>query len=133
MHSVNGLPLSYSGKLSLLINDRDPNLTFRNFFLLQILTQVTDEREAAELATHVWFSAFMPHAYWLQVMQLAMSAIEGGKEDRGLTSLYTQTFGNGSTAHYELSNDAKMCMLGALTSMNRYGIAEATNEYNRVM
>ena len=63
IRTINGLPLDYSGKLTVVMNDLDASVTLRNILLLQILGTVHDKRKAIDIALHFWYSAFMPAEY----------------------------------------------------------------------
>ncbi|ORY90149.1 hypothetical protein BCR35DRAFT_343644 [Leucosporidium creatinivorum] len=132
--SINGLPDDYSGNLTLLLNDRDSTVTYRNLLLLEILTSVKDVNEAAETATHLWFSAFLPHTLWLQVLDLGKKLVDELRPGRPGTSTYTKKLTNGSSFFFDVRDETKMELFrAALSSSTRYDVAHATNEYNRVM
>lgn len=67
MKTVNSLPPHYSGKLDILINDKNPAVTSRNLVLLLILGTLPDEDTAVDAALHFWYSAFMPAEYHMQM------------------------------------------------------------------
>lgn len=58
--TVNSLPDDYSGNLTVLLNDWSPFIAGRNFLLLLLLGTIPDPDFAAELALHLWYSAFAP-------------------------------------------------------------------------
>lgn len=53
------MPTDYSGELTVVLNDREPMVVLRNILLLVILGTTEDDVEAAELALHLWYSAFL--------------------------------------------------------------------------
>lgn len=67
MKTVNSLPPHYSGKLDIVINDKNPAVTSRNLVLLLILGTLPDEDTAVDAALHFWYSAFMPAEYHMQM------------------------------------------------------------------
>ncbi|RXW19088.1 hypothetical protein EST38_g6766 [Candolleomyces aberdarensis] len=68
MKTVNSLPSNFTGKLDILINDANPYVFCRNLALLLILACVPDEKLAADIALHFWYSVFMPAEYRLRVL-----------------------------------------------------------------
>ncbi|KAA1477215.1 hypothetical protein DENSPDRAFT_844415 [Dentipellis sp. KUC8613] len=71
MKTVNELPSDYSGHLTILLNDIEPYIVVRNLAILLILGQVSDEKMAAEVALHFWYSLFVPaehHGAYLSVI-----------------------------------------------------------------
>jgi hypothetical protein len=75
---VNSLPEDYSGKLTIVLNDFSYLVTLRNILILQILGTVSDVRLAADIALHLWYSAFIPQDYFFLVNSLAMKLVEQG-------------------------------------------------------
>lgn len=60
VRTINELPVNYAGHLTILLNDRQPMIVVRNILLLFILGTISDSAEAAEVALHFWYSAFVP-------------------------------------------------------------------------
>jgi hypothetical protein len=124
IRTVNGLPLDYTGQLTLVINDRDPFVTLRNILLLQMLGTITDKREAVDLALHFWYSAFIPAEYHLQISMIAMELLQDGSRNVAL----------GPNAHLQadVNHDMRM-MCGALCmSEQAYDMSHAANELGRI-
>jgi hypothetical protein len=70
MKTINSLPSNYSGKLDILINDGNPFVFCRNIVLLLILGCVPDEKLAADMALHFWYSVFIPAGYRLRISSI---------------------------------------------------------------
>lgn len=60
---MNELPSDYSGHLTILLSDPEPMVVMRNLVLLMILGNIGDSAQAAELALHLWYSAFLPQTF----------------------------------------------------------------------
>lgn len=61
----------------MLLNDQQPIVVFRNIALLLILSTVSDEITAAEIALHALYSAFIPTEYELKMMGALRPFLEG--------------------------------------------------------
>lgn len=59
VQSVIDLPGSYTGKVSLYINDKDFAVVARNIIITLIAYKVPDEAIAVECILHIWYSAFL--------------------------------------------------------------------------
>ncbi|EGP86268.1 uncharacterized protein MYCGRDRAFT_86714 [Zymoseptoria tritici IPO323] len=59
VQSVIDLPESYTGKVSLYINDKDFAVVARNIIITLIAYKVPDEAIAVECILHIWYSAFL--------------------------------------------------------------------------
>ncbi|KAF7867297.1 hypothetical protein EAF04_005380 [Stromatinia cepivora] len=59
--SIIGLPVAYTGKCEIVINDRDFDVVARNAILL-LTALVFDPVEAADIMLHIWYSAFVPES-----------------------------------------------------------------------
>lgn len=58
--TIEGIPANYNGKLSIVLNDKDPVIVVRNFATLWLLLQDGDAQETATEIVHLWYSAFLP-------------------------------------------------------------------------
>ena len=56
MSTINGLPKTYEGETTCLLNDKNLNVVARNVVMLLIAAQLPPV-EAAETILHVWYSA----------------------------------------------------------------------------
>lgn len=54
------MPEGYNGKLSIVLNDRDPLIVARNFAMLWLLLEDDNAQQAATDIVHLWYSAFIP-------------------------------------------------------------------------
>ncbi|KZV88308.1 hypothetical protein EXIGLDRAFT_619572 [Exidia glandulosa HHB12029] len=75
IRTVNGLPKNYSGRLTLRINDREPITIIRNILMLAILGLLSDSSVAAEHSLHIWYSVFLPNAYFSDVLPVLSEII----------------------------------------------------------
>ncbi|KAJ2915807.1 hypothetical protein MD484_g4592, partial [Candolleomyces efflorescens] len=76
MKTINSLPDNYSGKLNIMINDGNPFVFCRNIVLLLILGCVPDEKVAADIALHFWYSVFIPAGYRLRIGYLVNALLK---------------------------------------------------------
>ncbi|KAJ2921112.1 hypothetical protein H1R20_g15980, partial [Candolleomyces eurysporus] len=137
MKTINSLPSNFTGKLNILINDGNPYVFCRNLVLLLILACVPDEKLAADVALHFWYSVFIPTQYRLQVLGRISSFIKhfGDPATRG------KPYPLGPTSNLTipwLDEEHKKClqhyMFDPENSPHRAGIAidDAQAEYDRV-
>lgn len=63
IRTVNALPNDYSGQLTVLLNDLDGVVVARNLLLLAVLGSIDNPSHAAEIALHLWYSAFIPETH----------------------------------------------------------------------
>ena len=125
LRSVNGLPSNYSGSLNILINDINLPIVCRNIVLLLILGNVADEAQAADIALHFWYSAFMPMEYRLQIAMILRSFLQQSQDGEYLIRL-----GPTSTLHLCLQKDASVFFAHFVSSS--FSIGDIQDEYNRV-
>ncbi|KAI0308664.1 hypothetical protein OF83DRAFT_196974 [Amylostereum chailletii] len=78
--TINGLPETYTGELTVVLNDRDPILSFRNALTLSILGGEQDKQEAARIALHLWYSCFLPPEYDARVSSHEQKIMTSGKD-----------------------------------------------------
>ena len=76
MHTINSLPVDYTGNLCIVLNDLMPHVVVRNMVLLLLLGNIPDETTAVESALHFWYSAFMPSEYQLAIASEIFSFIK---------------------------------------------------------
>ena len=130
--SINSLPETYSGKLTILANDPDSEVTARNACLLNILASVSDISLAVDMAVHFWYSISMPPEYNWHLSLLLKDFISqiSPNEGKGPIQRLTTTFGNSCKACFILSPTAIMrcCAYGA----QRMTMQESSDEHARV-
>lgn len=73
--TVNSLPLDYPGHLSIVLNDLHPRVALRNQLILSVLLEVEDKFLAADIALHLWYSAFIPSEYELRIISAATARL----------------------------------------------------------
>ena len=126
--TVNNLPQSYSGRLTIVLNDRDPQVTYRNIVLLKILGSNTDEKLAAELALQLWYSVCIPAEYHAAVgysgSQVFTSLEEGG--------YFKTSLGPNSEMSGRISQNVVERFVATMTNYTTFQIGEASREYERV-
>ncbi|KZT23891.1 hypothetical protein NEOLEDRAFT_1068587 [Neolentinus lepideus HHB14362 ss-1] len=76
VRTVNALPDDYSGRLTIVLNDRDHVVVMRNLALICTLGTIEDEVVAAELALHFWYSVFLPIEYNLRILVILRPLME---------------------------------------------------------
>lgn len=123
--TVNGLPHDYSGLLTIVMNDRDHFVTLRNILLLQILGTVPDQRKAADIALHLWYSALMPAEYHMEtVTRAAQFGAQKGPLDVAL--------GQKSRMYADVDSDVRMLATVLAMAWRKYGTQQAAEEVHRV-
>jgi hypothetical protein len=125
LRTVNSLPSTYSGKLSILLNDLNLAIVCRNVMLLLILGNIPDESLAADIALHFWYSAFMPMEYRLQLSTLVSKFIQQTKDGKVVIPL-----GPHSTLSCCLPEEATYFFLHFISS--NLTVGDAQEEYDRV-
>ncbi|KDQ11252.1 hypothetical protein BOTBODRAFT_57568 [Botryobasidium botryosum FD-172 SS1] len=126
VRTINELPPDYSGKINILLNDREPIIVLRNLVLLLLCGGIFDKAHAAELALHFWYSAFVPINYAIQLQPFVASFAQHVKED--------MSFSLPLNSRSTMSGALTPSVLGHLFTMlqSKYGISEANQEINRV-
>ena len=125
LSTVNGLPSTYSGSLTILLNDINPSIVCRNILLLLILGNIQDEVIAADIALHFWYSAFMPMEYRFQISAVLSKFLQQTKEGKIIVPL-----GLRSTLSCYLPEDATYFFLHFIS--DSISIHDAQEEYSRV-
>ncbi|KAI0309236.1 hypothetical protein OF83DRAFT_1072357, partial [Amylostereum chailletii] len=97
-------------------------VVLRNFALLHLLGSVVDQRRAADVALHFWYSAFMPHDYVLHVSS-SFASLAQGKGDFDLS-----LGGGASSLSGRVSADTLLLMARMQTSV--YTVEDVNNEIN---
>lgn len=77
--TLNSIPSEYPGKLSVIINDRNPRVAARNLLTLLVLMGISDEMLAADVALHLWYSAFIPAEYYARVILAVQTVVSSIK------------------------------------------------------
>lgn len=127
IRTVNALPETYTGKLTILLNDRDNALTLRNLLILLILGHVANPARAAELAVHLWYSAFVQASHAAGIMTLVLSVIEELKKP----SFTLNLTGNSTLSGRFEKNMMGAGIIGHLSA--QYDFEQAQKEYQRVL
>lgn len=123
IQTINNIPEDYTGRVNVLINDINPYVTLRNLLILQILGTTPDKSKAVDVALHMWYSAFIPQDYHLQLMAVAAPfVINEGRYDVQLGE---------KAALVAVVGDQVRLLCAQLCSVE-YGIGDAANELGRV-
>ena len=97
----------------------------QHIVLLIIIGNVADEAQAADIALHFWYSAFIPMEYWLQIAMILWSFLQQSQDGEYLIRL-----GPTSTLHLCLLKDATVFFAHFVSSS--FTVGNAQDEYNRV-
>ena len=112
IQTVNSLPQSYTGKLDILINNTNAITLNRMLVILCVLlTPGPSIDEAAELATHLMYSAFLPetaHAY----VRYCVGMIYGCNSDEEGYQAQDSRKGKGKPKDNEMSFQTTLRTLG---------------------
>ncbi|KAF9543453.1 hypothetical protein CPC08DRAFT_823704 [Agrocybe pediades] len=81
VRTVNELPEDYSGKLTIVLNDREPIITLRNVLLLMVLGADKKNIEAADTALHLWASAYIQASHRLNIDKSLLELTQAIKRD----------------------------------------------------
>lgn len=127
IHTVNQIPPTYSGKLTVLLNHEDPVVIVRHLLMLLILGREPDKGKAAELVLHLWYSAFVQAGHPAALMSVVLSVVDELKKDQ-----FEIKLGEKSTLYGEIKN--KMFLGGLLAHLtSQYDSEKAQAEYQRVL
>jgi hypothetical protein len=128
--TVNGLPEDYTGQLDITINDVAPFVTIRNILLLSLLGKIPDARKAADVALHVWYSAFLPPEYHLLLAQQGVELMQSRKPD----GTFSMTLGPKLASRVTMDGtmpEGNMEMLGMLIT-SKYTVAQVNEAMHNV-
>jgi hypothetical protein len=125
VRTINELPSDYSGHLTILLNDREPLIVIRNILLLIILGTIEDSAQAAEVALHFWYSAFVPILHRSIVTRIIMKLVE-----RVNGHSLSMDLGNNSIVTGILSTSTLANL--AMMSKSVLSIGDASNEIHRI-
>ncbi|KDR66739.1 hypothetical protein GALMADRAFT_106135 [Galerina marginata CBS 339.88] len=125
LRTVNSLPPTYSGALTILLNDVNLVIVCRNIVLLLILGSIPDETIAADVALHFWYSAFMPMEYRLQLSSIISKFVQETKQGKTVIQL-----GPHSTLSCCLPEEANHLFLHFISPS--LTVDDAQTEYDRV-
>ncbi|EKM51316.1 uncharacterized protein PHACADRAFT_151996 [Phanerochaete carnosa HHB-10118-sp] len=123
--TVNCMPRDYTDKLTIVMNDRDNYVTLRNILMLQILAKIPNKRKAADLALHLWYSAFVPVMYHTEILPIAVELATG-------TELMHTQLGPNAVLDADINQDLRMLCGMLAISPKAYGMGDAANELGRV-
>lgn len=131
VRTINELPSDYSGKIDILLNDREPLIVLRNILLLLILGKVTDKVKAADIALHMWYSAFVPAEYDIATLSILvpfLDEIERSEEGEILT--FSSSLGTNSTLSGVTSTEVGL-WLGTMMGV-QHELSDVAKELERV-
>jgi hypothetical protein len=84
MMTINSIPADYPGKIFVAINDLEARVLARNLLLLLAISGVKNQDLAADIALHLWYSAFIPKEYNDRILpfsKAALSTLSNGRID----------------------------------------------------
>ena len=119
VRTVKNLPPDYAGKINVLLNDNQNFVVLRNIVLLETLGSNSDKRKAADIALHLWYSAFIPQEYAVNMLSLVMSIanIESGVHDVKL--------GEKARLKADIDSDTRLLCRAVLASHRVYSASDA--------
>lgn len=130
VRTINELPSNFSGKISILLNDREPIIVVRNIILLLILGTMSEKEIATDLALHFWYSAMVPTEYDLQLQQILLGFVETlDRSELDILSMST-SLGPNSTLSGKLGPRV-MTALAQMTYVH-YDVEDISKELQRV-
>lgn len=125
--TVNKLPLNFSGRLTVVLNDREPYIVIRNVILLLILSSNLDPTIAANIALHCWYSAFIPAEYLAAILAIITHfSAQGIHED----SSFAWSLGPEATMSGQVEKTV-FTLLGQM-ALHEYDLHDAARENHRV-
>lgn len=124
IRTVNELPSNYNGRLTLVLNDRDPYVIARNLLLILLLA-LPDKSRGPDMALHFWYSAFVPNEYHEQMMLILLEFITKSQQPNELYKLSSMS---NITSHAS----AEFLRLMIALTQSTYQIGDAANELHRV-
>ncbi|KAK8038412.1 hypothetical protein PG994_015179, partial [Apiospora phragmitis] len=74
--TIHGVPPTYGGDISIVLNDKDLHTVARNAITLLLLLLDDDTERAARNALHLWYSAFIPESLMDKMREDVGRAIE---------------------------------------------------------
>lgn len=125
VRTINELPDNYSGHVTIVLNDRQPMIVARNLLILTILGTISDNAEAADVALHFWYSAFVPQSHAVVLGRMVMRLGEHINH-----SPFAMKLGESSLVTGSISAFTNACLLN--TYQSNITVEGATNEINRI-
>jgi hypothetical protein len=129
--TVNSLPLDHTGKVTILINDREPIIAIRNLSLLSLLCDDSNVQRAADIALHVWYSAFVPLDYHVHLASSLTDILSSYNPNSAQDFKLDIELGPKSKLRGRLPPNA-VFLLASLMGAN-YDTSDAHKEIQRVM
>jgi hypothetical protein len=123
------LPQSYDGKLTVVINDHDPQVIARNVIMCILAASVDDADQVSECITHIWYCALIRqadldllNAHVLPLIEEVCSDIK----DQASTSLHSKTWRvRKCSLCITMSKEAWQLLLSCLTVRPELSIQQA--------
>ena len=125
--TINSLPLDFSHQLTIVLNDRERYIVVRNILLLLILGSTLDTTDAANVALHAWYSAFIPGEHLLEIQLLVTDLVT---EVNGESGKFSRALGQGCKLSGEVNSDIFKLLVAMMTS--EYDIEDTNRELKRV-
>ncbi|GJE94087.1 DUF4470 domain-containing protein [Phanerochaete sordida] len=125
METVNGLPQDFAGTLKVVMNDRDVYVTLRNIIMLEILARTPNKRRAADIVLHLWYSAFLPDEYDVEITAIGMDLATA-------TGALHVELGSNAALDADISDELRALCSLLLVFSRGYGADHAMQELTRV-
>ncbi|GJE88932.1 zf-MYND and DUF4470 domain-containing protein [Phanerochaete sordida] len=126
LSTINALPPDYPGQVTVLMNDRDQHITIRNILILQLLGRIPNKRRAADMALHLWYSAFVPKAYGAELVGIGMELCGKNADELQLQ------LGEHATLNANMSADMRKLCSASIMSSFKWKTEQAQKELRRV-
>ncbi|CCL98308.1 uncharacterized protein FIBRA_00302 [Fibroporia radiculosa] len=128
IRTINELPPDYPGELTVVLNDSNPMIVARNLIILLLLGMIENKHQAADIAVHVWYSAFLPNLYHTQIQLVFQNILSSFDHASGSLScpLSSKSRLEGCVGRETFSTIAQ-----CLISDAAYQVGDAQNELSR--
>lgn len=71
---MSSIPETFQKSISIVLNDRDPEIVFRNAILLLVSLTTEETKEAVDCMIHIWYSAYIQSSH-LSILQGKLRAL----------------------------------------------------------
>ncbi|KAH8096789.1 hypothetical protein BXZ70DRAFT_315700 [Cristinia sonorae] len=132
IYTINRIPATYSGDLTILLDHNDSLSLTRNTLMLLVLGRTPDTLKAAEIVLHLWYSAFVQASHAAALMAVVLPLVEELKKPAGEVKI-----GERSTLQFGEQGPRKEGHSVFLATMiqhllSKYDFEKTQAEYQRV-
>ena len=130
---MNALPDTFTGELTVVLNDRDPFVSLRNIMLLRLLGAEGDPRRAVDAALHYWYSVLLPGQYHVEILSVLLD-IRMKASERSSSQDHNYDLGARSSLRFLVDADSDLCWIipAFLRAPEIYDSEDAKKELARV-